>query len=236
MLTVCLQHVPFEGPGVFETHLVKRGVRVERHLVSSDGLPRDPGDLLIVMGGPMSVNDADAWIVEETAFVKRALESGMPVLGVCLGSQFMAKALGANVGPGVAIEVGMTPIRMTEEGRSDPVFAGVPQTFEVFQWHGEVFNLPAGSVPLASSDLCPVQAFRVGTNAYGMLFHLELEESGVESLCREFPQDVAQAGLTPDVVLHGAGAHLANLHGLAERLIDHLVRSAAHFARSRADS
>jgi GMP synthase-like glutamine amidotransferase len=113
MHAVCLQHVLFEGPGAFATALSNRGVSLERYLVPKDGLPKDPGDLLIVMGGPMSVNDPEPWIVEETAFIRSALLAGKPVIGVCLGSQFMAKALGAIVRPGKALEIGMTSIRLT---------------------------------------------------------------------------------------------------------------------------
>lgn len=223
MLTICLQHVPFEGPGIFEGHLTARGVRVERHLVPETGLPKDPGDLLLVMGGPMSVNDPEAWITQETAFIKSALESGKPVLGICLGSQFMAKALGATVGPGVALEVGMTPIRLTDDARKDPVFGGAPQTFEVFEWHGEVFDLPPGAASLASSELCGVQAFRYGSRAYGLLFHLEMQRTGMEALCRECPQDLARTRLSADAVLRRAEPHLPRLHRLADRLIEYLV-------------
>jgi GMP synthase-like glutamine amidotransferase len=113
---VCLQHVPFEGPGAFAMSLAKRGVRIEHHLVPENGLPNETGDLLIVMGGPMSVNDPDPWIAEETAFIRTALFAGQPVIGVCLGSQFMAKALGATVRSGKALEIGMTPVRLTDEG------------------------------------------------------------------------------------------------------------------------
>lgn len=225
MHAVCLQHVPFEGPGIFTSHLETRGIRVEPYLVPEEGLPKDPGALLIIMGGPMSVNDPEAWIAEETAFIKSALELGTPVLGICLGSQFMAKALGATVGPGVALEVGMTPIRLTHEGTLDPVFGGSSPTLEVFEWHGEVFDLPAGCVPLASSEVCAVQAFRSGVKAYGLLFHLELDEDGLRSLCRECPQDLARAGLTRDVVLSRARPHLPGLHQLADRLIGHLLGS-----------
>ena len=105
MRAVCLQHVPFEGPGAFAVSLSQRGVLLQQHLVPQQGLPPDPGDLLIVMGGPMSVNDPDSWIAEETAFIRAALYSGQPMIGVCLGSQLMAKALGATVIGTVGIPV-----------------------------------------------------------------------------------------------------------------------------------
>ena len=122
MRAVCLTHVPFEGPGAFATALTERGVSLERYLVPQDGLPKDAGDLLIVMGGPMSVNDPDRWIAEETSFIRSALHAGTPVIGVCLGSQFMAKALGAIVRSGKALEIGMTPVRLTAEAKQRPGF------------------------------------------------------------------------------------------------------------------
>jgi GMP synthase-like glutamine amidotransferase len=111
------------------------------------------------MGGPMSVNDPDPWIAEETAFIRSAMLAETPVLGVCLGSQFMAKALGAAVCPSKAVNIGMTPIKLTPEAENDPVFKTLPESFEVFEWHGEVFNLPKDRVPLAGSAIAPSKPF-----------------------------------------------------------------------------
>lgn len=223
MRVVCLQHVPFEGPGAFAKALTKRGVSLESHLVPKDELPTDTGDLLIVMGGPMSVNDSDPWIAQETAFIRSALQSNKPVIGVCLGSQLMAKALGATVRSGKAVEIGMTPIRLTEMGKRDPVFGTGPDAFDVFEWHGEIFDLPKDCVPLAGSDVAPLQAFRYGSLAYGLLFHLEMEASGIDSLCRECAPDVAKAGLTAEEVRTTALPQLPQLHSMADRLIGHLL-------------
>jgi GMP synthase (glutamine-hydrolysing) len=223
MRAICLQHVPFEGPGVFATSLANRGAALDYRLVPKDGLPPDPGDLLIIVGGPMSVNDSDPWIAKETAFIRTTLQAGKPVIGVCLGSQFMAKALGAIVRPGKALEIGMTPVKRTAEARHDPVFSTLPESFEVFEWHGEVFDLPNDCVPLAGSDIAPLQAFRYGARAYGLLFHLEMEESGVESLCRECAPDLTKARLTMQQVKAAALPHLPQLHQIADRLIDHLL-------------
>jgi len=226
MRAICLQHVPFEGPGAFASALMKHSISIECHLVPKNGLPQDAGDLLIVMGGPMSVNDPDPWIAEETAFIRSALLAGKPVLGICLGSQFMAKALGATIGPGQALEIGMTPIYLTHEGKQDPFFATCPKTFDVFEWHGEIFDPPKDCVPLAGSDVAPLQAFRYGSRAYGLLFHLEMEESGVESLCRECAQDLTKARLTAQQVRADAFPHLQQLHQVADRLVAHLLDSA----------
>ncbi len=223
MRAVCLQHVPFEGPGAFAAALTARGVALERALVPKDGLPKDAGDLLIVMGGPMSVNDSDGWIAEETAFIRSALLSGQPVIGVCLGSQFMAKALGATVRPGTALEIGMTPVKLAPDAKQDPVFTALPDSFEVFEWHGEIFDLPQGCVPLAGSTVAPLQAFRYGSRAYGLLFHLEMEQAGIDALCRECAADLTQARLTAQDVTATAIPHLPTLHQFADRLIGHLL-------------
>jgi GMP synthase (glutamine-hydrolysing) len=226
MRAVCLQHVPFEGPGAFTTALTARGVSLKRYLVPQDGLPNDVGDLLIVMGGPMSVNDPDPWIAQETEFIRSVILTGKPVIGVCLGSQFMAKSLGATVRSGRVLEIGMTPVTLTAEAKQDPVFRTLPESFNVFEWHGEVFDLPKDCVPLAGSDIAPLQAFRYGAHAYGLLFHLEMEENGIESLCRECAPDLTKAGLTTQEVKGTVLPHLPQLHQIADRLIAHLLDSA----------
>ena len=223
MRAVCLTHVPFEGPGAFATYLTSRGVSLAQSLVPQVGLPENAGDLLIVMGGPMSVNDSDPWIEQETAFIRAAVTSGVPVLGICLGSQFLAKALGAQIRPGRTLEIGMTPIQLTEAGKQDPVFSAFPETFPVFEWHGEVFDLPERCVALAGSAIAPLQAFRYGRRAYGLLFHLEIEQTGIQALTHQCAPDLVRADLLPQEVLLRALPHLRALHRMAERLLDHLM-------------
>ncbi len=220
---ICLQHVAFEGPGAFADLLVEQEFIVSNHLVPKVGLPPDPGDVLLVMGGPMSVNNQEPWIEAELAFIRAAVENDTPVLGVCLGAQLLAKALGAQVAPGPGLEIGMTPIHVTDQGREDPIFRTLPNPFEVFQWHGEAFDLPDGAVPLASSSLFPLQAFRFGQQAYGVLFHLEMQRDGIEALCQECPEDVSKAGHETSLLLQHAEPHLPRLHSVAERLITHLT-------------
>jgi GMP synthase-like glutamine amidotransferase len=192
---VCLQHVPFEGPGRLGAFAVVHGWTLETHLVPCDGLPGDAGDALLVMGGPMSVNDADAWISAERHFIARHVRAGTPYLGICLGSQFLASALGGRVAPGPAPEIGLHELAMTADGRRDPNLSHVPDRFGAFEWHGEaIAETPPGAVVLASSDLFPVQAFRWGARAYGFLFHWELDAGGVEALCGHCAEDVVRAG------------------------------------------
>lgn len=226
MHAVCLKHVPFEGLGALSTALAARGASLDQWLVPQDGLPKDAGDLLIVMGGPMSVNDSDPWIAEETEFIRSAILANKPVIGVCLGSQFMAKSLGATIRSGKALEIGMTPVTLTAEAKQDPVFRTLPESFDVFEWHGEVFDLPKDCVSLAGSNIAPLQAFRYGTRAYGLLFHLEMEESGIDSLSRECTPDLTKVRLTAQQVKAAALPHLPQLHRIADRLIGHLLDSA----------
>ena len=221
---LCLQHVPFEGPGAFRPALENRQYQFNALLVPERDLPHTLPDFLLVMGGPMSVNDADPWIERELQFIRRTIEAGIPVLGVCLGSQFMAKALGGQVRPGPRLEIGPTPITRTVEKDGDAVFGTVPREITVFQWHGEGLTLPTGACVLAASEFYPVQAFRYGDRAYGLLFHLELEIEGVEALCRECPTDVQRAQTTTEALLKSAKNILPECHRLADRLIAHLAQ------------
>ena len=220
---LCLQHVPFEGPGYFEKAYEEYGCTVERRLVPAEGLPASAPDVLLVMGGPMSVNDADPWIEQETAFIREQVARGVPYLGICLGSQFLAKAIGGAVRPGPAPELGMTPIRTTEAARHDPLFAHLPGTFPVFEWHGEGIQLPDGAITLAQSPLYPVQAFRYGRTAYGLLFHLEVEAAGVDALCRHAPEDLERAGRTRAEVEAETLPNLSRMNEQAHHLIRRFV-------------
>ena len=171
----------------------------------------------------MSVNDLAPWIKQELRFIRQSIDSGIPVLGVCLGSQFIAKAIGGNVEPGPALEIGPVPIKLTNEGRRDPVFASFPHNMKVFQWHGEGISLPSAAMPLASSELYPIQAFRYGDRAYGLLGHVELDRGGVEALCRECANDVKRVGKTTEDLLKAASEILPPSHEFAHRLIAHLT-------------
>ena len=171
----------------------------------------------------MSVNDSTDWIVKEIDFIKTTMTKYIPIVGVCLGAQLLARALGAPVVQGPSFEIGMMPVTLSKAGEQDPVFHSMPRTIDVFQWHGEGFDLPQNSVALAASKDYPVQAFRVGMKIYGLLFHLEMDEQGVEALCRECPADVERGGIPIETLKSTAAKGLPHLHEWADRLIAYLT-------------
>jgi GMP synthase-like glutamine amidotransferase len=223
-VATCLQHVPFEGPGVFRQALDEEGYALRTILVPSEGLPKELGDFLLIMGGPMSVNDSEPWIGEELQFVKAAMDNKLPILGICFGSQLLAKALGGSVEPGPTFEIGMVPVMLTDEGKTDSVFSQLPSTFQVFQWHGEGITLPPETKSLLASADFPVQAFRAQERCYGLLFHPEMKEEGMQALCRECPEDVKKGKVPPEVIQAQATPYLPMLHQFADRLIGHLAQ------------
>lgn len=179
-----LQHVSFEGPGSADEWLRARGamVSVTRFHEPAPSLPPvEDIDLVIALGGPMSVNDERVlpWLRAEKRFIREAILRGTPVLGICLGAQLMASSLGAEVYPNDEKEIGWFPIAAEPAEATAFVF---PPELTVFHWHGETFELPPGGVRLATSAACRNQAFQVGARAIGLQFHLETTPESVERL------------------------------------------------------
>jgi GMP synthase-like glutamine amidotransferase len=171
-----LQHVPFEGIGSIQPWMdLNRALVSTTRLFAGETLPLpDDFDWLVVMGGPMSVNDekAHAWLRPEKRLIAGAVKSGKTVLGICLGAQLIASALGARVYPNASKEIGWFPVR-----RTGPVTVEIahlfPDDIEVFHWHGETFDLPKGATMFLESQACANQAFAVGRKVIGLQFHLE---------------------------------------------------------------
>ena len=150
-------------------------------------LPLREAVALIVMGGPMSVHDVGQhpFLTAEIDWIQQAVERRLPMLGICLGSQLLAKAMGARVYPNRVKEIGWYPLEMLSTTAEDSLFADSNSTEMVFQWHGDTFDLPPGAVLLAQSALCKQQAFRVGPCAWGLQFHIEMTPDMVDSWLSE---------------------------------------------------
>lgn len=221
MDVLVLQHIACEPPGAFEDVLAAAGASIHR-VELDEGEPLPPWQdfvAIVAMGGPMSVND-DAelpWLTAEKRAIAEAVRAGAPYWGSCLGVQLLAASLGARVYPGPQPEVGVLPVTLTEEGRSDPVFAGLPDEFPTLQWHGDTFDLPEGATVLASSPAYPNQAFRVGDAAYGVQFHVEV----TEAMAREWAQVPAYAEYADRVLGDGGIDRLmSDFDASRERMLD----------------
>lgn len=201
-----LQHVPFEGLGSMEPWLRKAGYTITHtRLFESVVLPDlAEVDLLIIMGGPMSVNDETGfpWLVKEKQFIGNAIRAGKPVLGVCLGAQLIASAMGSRVYPNRLKEIGWFPVEAVSQ-RDQPAFC-FPPAIEVFHWHGETFDLPPGAIQLAKSEGCENQGFQLGQSVIGLQFHLET----TPELAREIVSH-CRAELIPSRFVQSAATILA---------------------------
>ncbi|MBM3664343.1 MAG: type 1 glutamine amidotransferase [Actinobacteria bacterium] len=222
-----VRHAPWEGP--------------HRIIDAFDGIPLqvvdflEPGSVLpphhavrgaVLMGGPMSVNDTDhhPGIAAEIAWVRHGLALGTPMLGICLGSQVIARAAGSQVAPGPRPEIGWLPVEVADP--RDPVLGPLAPMTVTLHWHGEAFGLPEGATALARSGITPVQAFRTG-NAWGVLFHPEADAALVDSwLAEPVMRAEAEAVIGPDAdaaLRHGAARH-------SGALVDRSARGFAAFA------
>ncbi len=176
-------------PGAFRTELERRGHEVDEWSLAWGSPPPRPIDdygAVMIFGGSMHADQDDhhPWLRDEQLFLQRLLDLHMPLLGVCLGSQLIAKAAHAPVGALATPEVGWIDIELTEEAADDPVFSALPERFSAFQWHFFGFDVPAGGVELARSDGC-AQAFRLGEVAWGVQFHPEITRPILETWLAE---------------------------------------------------
>ena len=209
-----IQHVAFEGPGAIAEWAYEGGHSITVTEQFSGGkLPSAAGlDFLVVMGGPMSAGD-DAkfpWLAAEKQLIAEALKRQKAILGVCLGAQLLALALGARVYQNREREIGWFPVRSTPQAAASRLFSGLPAEMTVLHWHGDTFDLPPGAVHLAESDFCRNQAFELEGSVLGLQFHLEVQPEGLDRLIANSAAELAVPGpavQTADRMR--AAAHLA---------------------------
>lgn len=222
-----LQHVPFEGPGSIGRWLAERGAEITtaRLYESADFPALDDIDLLVVMGGPMSINDEATlpWLAPEKRYIGEAIATGRPVLGICLGAQLMAASQGARVYPGPEKEIGWFPVMSTGPVANAFRF---PERFSAFHWHGETFELPANGVRLARSAGCEQQAFQIGARAIGLQFHLETTPESARELIAHSRHELVPGRYiqTESELLSADASHYQGINRLMTQVLDYLTR------------
>jgi GMP synthase-like glutamine amidotransferase len=192
-----LQHVDCEGMGLWEECCREDGIALEVVALHHEAPIPPPHrfQAVICLGGPMNVYEEESYpfLKAEDAFIRQVVAEGIPFLGICLGGQLLAKAVGGCVTRNPVKEIGWHSVELDQPGQRDPLFAGLPDRLPVFQWHGDTFSLPSGAVRLARSDACQNQAFRFGFGgiAYALQFHLEVTPTMIEEWVREYSAELA---------------------------------------------
>jgi GMP synthase-like glutamine amidotransferase len=238
MHILVLQHADVEHPGILRNFLREDGHTWDAlELDQGAALPESMAgyDALWVMGGPMDTwqEDIHPWLKAEKEFIRRAVEDeGAPYLGLCLGHQLLAEALGGAVGPAQTPEIGVLDVYLTEAGASGVLFDGLPERFETLQWHSaEVTALPPGAQVLATSPACAVQAFKWGTRAYSAQFHVEIEEDTVRNW-NEIPEyagalEKALGASGATALEQACAARMPSFNDMAERLYINWLQATA---------
>jgi GMP synthase-like glutamine amidotransferase len=224
-----IQHVPFEGLGSIEEWLKNNGYSIScSQLFQSAVFPNcDDFDLLIIMGGPMSVNDETdyPWLVQEKQFIRATIDAGKPVIGICLGAQLIANSLGSKVYPNPVKEIGWYPIQSVKTEKRE-VFK-FPDRVDVFHWHGETFSLPNDAIRIAESEGCKNQAFQVGHNIIGLQFHLETTPESAKAIVENCSDELidGQYIQSETEILSTPAGRYASINNLMKNILDHLLRA-----------
>jgi GMP synthase-like glutamine amidotransferase len=221
-----LQHVPFEGLGSIEVWLQNAGYEISNTQFFGDKeLPDiEDIDLLIVMGGPMSVNDEllHPWLATEKKYIKSAVTAGTAVLGICLGAQLIASAMGGKVFQNSVKEIGWFPVQAVQPINSS-VFQ-FPEEIVVFHWHGETCNLPEGAVQIAQSKGCSNQAFQIGGNVIGLQFHLETTSLSAQVMIEHCRDELVEGRYiqSETEILSAPQERYLSINSLMERILEYL--------------
>ncbi len=227
-----LQHVAFEALAYIGEWAEGNGHTVTRTaLYAGEGFA-DPVtfDCLVVMGGPMGVDDVSAypWLTPEKRFIEKAIRSGKQVLGICLGAQLIAQVLGARVFGNPFKEIGWHPVDKTDVAGSSALSNLFPRKFQAFHWHGDTFDLPAGAVHIARSEACLHQAFRYGENTLGLQFHLESSQPSIDLLIDNCGHELVPGKfIQSKEVIRGQSVLVTPSNALMKSILEHLAGGAA---------
>ena len=230
MKFLVLQHVPFEGPAAIQDWADANQHTVSRQDASanSDFPAATSFDCLIIMGGPMSVNDPLPWIKPELDFIRTVIERGKQVIGICLGAQLIAKALGADVMANKVREIGWLPVYRSADFATSPHWAcGVlPEQFLPLHWHGDTFSLPSKAVCLLRSEGCQHQAFSVEQHVLGLQFHLEFDRATTSRVAEACADELADGGqyVQAAETIITASDNYAAANALLFKLLDELQK------------
>ncbi|PSB46825.1 amidotransferase [Cyanosarcina cf. burmensis CCALA 770] len=220
-----LQHVPFERLGSISTWITDRNYSLSStRLYADDPLPTvNDFDWLIVLGGPMNIYEEDRypWLIAEKQLIKQAIEKDKIVLGICLGAQLIADALGARLYSGQHKEIGWFPIETTEAVQQSKVLEFLPSELTVFHWHGDTFELPKKAIRLAYSEGCANQAFLYGDKVLGLQFHLEVDRQGVRQMIENSASElVAGKYIQSSEEILSANRNFAIMHKVMYRFLE----------------
>jgi GMP synthase-like glutamine amidotransferase len=223
------QHVPFEGLGSIESWLKANSAHISSTKFYEDvSMPNvDEIDWLIVMGGPMSVNDDSrfSWLCKEKEFITQAIKKGKMVLGICLGAQLIASALGARVYLNKYKEIGWYPVNKTCDSVQSEFGYLFPSSMEVFHWHGETFDLPENAIRLVESEVCQNQAISIGNRVLGLQFHLETTPESQRALienCRN--EIVPERFIQSEEEMLKDSQCFSRINIIMESILDHLLK------------
>ena len=231
MKVIIIKHIGIEGPGTIADFLNDNNIPYKViDIFNGESLPDSCSDTsaIITLGGPMNVYEEDKYpfLKKEDEFLKEAIEKDLPTLGFCLGAQLIAKAKGAIVMKAPEKEIGWFKISLDRNGTHDPLFRDFPRGIDVFQWHGDTFEIPDGAIKLAESELCPNQAFRIGNNVYGLQFHIEVTGEMIQQWIDSYRDEINSLKdlVNPDQIITDTASKSASYRTQARKFYSNFFK------------
>jgi GMP synthase-like glutamine amidotransferase len=230
-----LEHVPFEDGANVAKWAKSRGLNIARtRLYKNDSFPApETIDWLVIMGGPMNIYQYDTypWLLRERQFISEAINRRKCVLGICLGAQLIADALGGKVTKNKSPEIGFFDVKLNRKGVRSDIFAGFEKSFNAFHWHGDTFSIPAGAVSLAKSKACDNQAFSYTDRVIALQFHLDYNRSSIEKMVRNCSHELVNAPYVQSIEeLMTNSANLVKQEELLYKLLDNIAATVGIFS------